>query len=96
MLFYSVINVVIPSTEGDILLWTGAPNGLFSVKDACLHVDALSHPSSWCNSKSVRKIASPKVNLFMWQAVRDKILTKANLQRRGVVLEYGVCVLFVV
>lgn len=41
-------------------------------------------------SKSLRLVLPPKVALFVWQARRNRIATRANLVRRGIHVEGGV------
>lgn len=44
-------------------------------------------PDVWTIPKRLRKIIPPKVALFLWQSVFNKIAVKANLVERGMALE---------
>lgn len=88
--FYATVNSYLPSAGRDVILWIGDHKGLFSVKAICeaMELRLLSPlPGAWNIPKRLRKIIPPKLSLFLWQAVYNKIAVKSNLVERGMTLE---------
>lgn len=84
------LNSIIPCKGSDSIIWTGDPNGRFSVKILCAVVEIrIFGELSWKVPKKIRTIAPPKVVLFVWQLLENRIAVKGNLIKRGVVIENG-------
>nr|GEY65876.1 RNA-directed DNA polymerase, eukaryota [Tanacetum cinerariifolium] len=67
-------------------------DGNFRVKDFRNFIDDLVLPSSPEPTRWVKSIPI-KINIFMWRARRDCLSTRANLTRRGVIMESVNCLI---
>ncbi|XP_057452077.1 uncharacterized protein LOC130743872 [Lotus japonicus] len=86
----SYLNSVFPCDEEDTIVWSGATNGLFTVKEAYSAAELrMFGPVSWLISKQCRKIIPPKVGLFVWQLMENSVAVKENLLKRGMTIENG-------
>ncbi|GKC72735.1 phospholipase-like protein, partial [Tanacetum coccineum] len=65
-------------------------DGEFKVKVIRNFIDDLFLPSSECETRWVKFIPI-KVNVFFWRARRDRLPTRVNLSRRGVLLDSHLC-----
>ncbi|GJS81957.1 RNA-directed DNA polymerase, eukaryota [Tanacetum coccineum] len=65
-------------------------DGMFSVKIIRNNLDDLFLPS-WTEPTRWVKYIPIKINVFAWRAMRDCLLTKVNLVRRGISLESVTC-----
>lgn len=86
--FCLLINSIIPAhREVDLLVWCLNQNGNFAVKELCYWLEGqLFNTHGWQVPKAIAKLLPPKVSLFLWQALRNKIATRENLQAKGIVL----------
>lgn len=68
----------------DELVWTGDSSGFFSVKgmievkNRCVNEVAAPQPLVW------NCLAPPRVQLCVWCCLKKKILTRADMRRRGI------------
>ncbi|GJV79478.1 RNA-directed DNA polymerase, eukaryota [Tanacetum coccineum] len=78
--------------ELDRRLWTCdlSGDGEFKVKVIRNFIDDLFLPSSDVETRWVKFIPI-KVNVFSWRARRDRLPTRVNLSRRGVLLDSHLC-----
>lgn len=70
------------SPQRDMVIWRRLPNGVFSVAYAFNSCNDIVGPRlSWGLVWSSKLI--PKINMFLWLMVHDKILTINNLWKTG-------------
>jgi ribonuclease HI len=76
------LNVVsiYPSVE-DVLIWHAEPSGQFKVSSTFVSKEKVT-PPLW--SQAWVKGLIPKVNIFLWILLQNKILTLDNMQKRGI------------
>lgn len=94
--FMALINSLTPAANSeDFLIWCGSSNGFYSCKGLCEWAEANSqNEESLVIPKQICKALPPKVSLLVWQACHNKLATKANLRRRGMLAEdRGMCCL---
>nr|GFA89051.1 RNA-directed DNA polymerase, eukaryota [Tanacetum cinerariifolium] len=65
-------------------------NGVFCVKEVCTILDNIFLPSTADATRWVKYIPI-KISVFAWRARLDRLPTKSNLVRRGVVLDSFLC-----
>lgn len=66
----------------DRAVWIDEPSGNFSVSSAFARItSSLDHPPFW--SKAWFKHLIPKINIFFWILLQNKVLTIDNLCKRG-------------
>jgi len=76
---------IIRQGKDDKLIWPCNSNGSFSVKSCCTLIDNTSSANDRVFEANVWiKGASPKVQVFLWLAVQDKVSTKAFLHQQTV------------
>ena len=76
---------IIRQGKDDKLIWPCNSNGSFSVKSCCTLIDNTSSANDRVFEANVWiKGASPKVQVFLWLAVQDKVSTKAFLHHQTV------------
>lgn len=86
--FRRSINEITPAVDGhDSIVWCLNQSGFFNVKDACRWVEDQVFQKDWQVPNPINKLIPPKVGLFVWQAQRNKVATKANLIARGMNLD---------
>lgn len=72
---------VVLSTQRDTIKWTLSKNGIYTVKSYYRHMIETGlkcpHAFMW------KTRMPPRVKVFMWLALRNSILTRDNLHRRG-------------
>jgi hypothetical protein len=85
------------SEEEDKWEWRLEDNGIFSVKSAYLLLGSVFSPESTLGDLELRVLnnmwkspAPSKVLAFSWKLVRDRLPTRENLRKRGVVGNGGV------
>ncbi|XP_057428588.1 uncharacterized protein LOC130722016 [Lotus japonicus] len=90
-----LIHSVVPVGTSDNLFWKGDSMGIYTVKGLCCMLeDKWFCEAGWVVPRMVRKLVPTKVCTFMWQLQKNRVATKANLMRRGIVLpDDGCCVL---
>ncbi|GJY14248.1 RNA-directed DNA polymerase, eukaryota [Tanacetum coccineum] len=69
---------------------SGDPNNEFSVKKTCIHLDNALLPDAFISTRWCPFIPK-KVNIFIWRALRDRLLTRWNLSNKGVELNSILC-----
>ncbi|GKC36781.1 RNA-directed DNA polymerase, eukaryota [Tanacetum coccineum] len=67
-----------------------AGDGEFRVKEVRNSLDNLFLPSHFEPTRWVKYIPI-KINVFAWRARRDYLPTRANLNRRGIILDSSTC-----
>ncbi|GJV01614.1 RNA-directed DNA polymerase, eukaryota [Tanacetum coccineum] len=87
------MNSVVLSSSKDRWTCDLSGDGEFKVKVIRNFIDDLFLPSSDVATRWVKFIPI-KVKVFSWRARRDRLPTRVNLSRRGVLLD-SICVLFV-
>lgn len=90
------INKVFPAeNKDDAIFWCGNQGEYFSVKDLCTWAEGrVSQDADFIVSEHARKVVPPKVSLLFWQVCFDKIASKLNLIKRGIIEpEEGKCVI---
>nr|GFA11470.1 RNA-directed DNA polymerase, eukaryota, reverse transcriptase zinc-binding domain protein [Tanacetum cinerariifolium] len=85
-----LIRLVILSPSKDRWTCDMSGDGEFKVKDVRNCIDDLIHPSLNVATRWSKSIPI-KVNVFTWRARRDRLPTKTNLCRRGVLLDSSLC-----
>ncbi|XP_057456943.1 uncharacterized protein LOC130747902 [Lotus japonicus] len=85
--FMNMINSIIPAANSkDHLIWCGSGNGYFTVRGLCQWVDDnVQDEAEFAVPEHIAKLIPPKVKLLYWQACHNKLATKINLWRRGVI-----------
>ncbi|GJT87388.1 RNA-directed DNA polymerase, eukaryota [Tanacetum coccineum] len=86
----SILNSVVLSSSKDRWTCDLSGDGEFKVKVIRNFIDDLFLPSSDVETRWVKFIPI-KVNVFSWRARRDRLPTRVNLSRRGVLLDSHLC-----
>ncbi|GJU33061.1 RNA-directed DNA polymerase, eukaryota [Tanacetum coccineum] len=86
----SILNSVVLSSSKDRWTCDLSGDGEFKVKVIRNFIDDLFLPSSDVETRWVKFIPI-KVNVFSWRARLDRLLTRVNLSRRGVLLDSHLC-----
>ncbi|GJU82680.1 RNA-directed DNA polymerase, eukaryota [Tanacetum coccineum] len=86
----SILNSVVLSSSKDRWTCDLSGDGEFKVKVIRNFIDDLFLPSSDVATRWVKFIPI-KVNVFSWRARRDRLPTRVNLSRRGVLLDSHLC-----
>ncbi|GJY13547.1 RNA-directed DNA polymerase, eukaryota [Tanacetum coccineum] len=86
----SIMNSVVLSSSKDRWTCDLSGDGEFKVKVIRNFIDDLFLPSSDVATRWVKFIPI-KVNVFSWRARRDRLPTRVNLSRRGVLLDSHLC-----
>lgn len=69
--------MICPSDDKDTILWSGASDGLFSVKSAYAAVEIrIFGAAVGVLYKITSKIIPPKVALFVWKLVENRVAIK--------------------
>ncbi|XP_071727858.1 uncharacterized protein [Rutidosis leptorrhynchoides] len=81
------------SREKDIWVWDGSSSNVFSVPDARSQIDSHniappSHKTDWF------KTFPPKINIFIWRLKMQRLATKENLEKKGIILSNSAYALF--
>lgn len=88
-----------PTADKDTIVWAGDSNCRFSVKSLCSLVENTLNKADWIVSEKVRRVVPPKIVLFVWQVLENRVAVKFNLISRGMEVEDGgrcsLCGLFV-
>ena len=78
-----------------LIIWPCNSDGSFSVKSCCTLIDNTSSATDRVFEANVWiKGAPPKVQVFLWLAVQDKVSTRAFLHQRTVCLPHKLHVFF--
>lgn len=78
----SIINLVFFTTADDSILWMPSRSNEFTVNSYCKMLNDGRLRSAF--QKGIWKCAVPlKVKIFAWLAIKDKILSRKNLAKRG-------------
>ncbi|GJR56314.1 RNA-directed DNA polymerase, eukaryota [Tanacetum coccineum] len=86
----SILHSVVLSSSKDRWTCDLSGDGEFKVKVIRNFIDDLFLPSSDVKTRWVKFIPI-KVNVFSWRARRDRLPTRVNLSRRGVLLDFHLC-----
>lgn len=78
------LNVFFLIHKEDELIWSNDTSGdyFFTLADA----DAFANYEEPCWAKAWMKGMTPKVNIFFWILLQNKVLTLDNLQKRGMII----------
>lgn len=76
-----VLNSLTLNTNQDALIWEGNPSGNYLVATGYNTLWNLNEKPSW--TKAWMPGLTPKINIFFWLLLEDKILTLDNLAKRG-------------
>ena len=87
---YSRLELVSLSQSNDRWVCDLSGDGEFRVREVRNFLDNLFLPSHSEPTRWIKYIPI-KVNIFVWRARRDFLPTRANLNRRGVILESSLC-----
>ncbi len=79
-----MLNSMIPINLGDELVWRDNPNGRYSVASGYNSLWSLKEKAPWAEAWIPG--LTPKINIFYWLALQNKILTHDNLMKRGHVM----------
>ena len=71
------LNYFFLNHKEDEIIWGSEPNGFFSVASA--YVDSFVNHDEPCWAKVWMKGMTPKVNIFFWILLQNKVLTLENL-----------------
>ncbi|GKB87999.1 RNA-directed DNA polymerase, eukaryota [Tanacetum coccineum] len=85
----SLMNNITLNDVDDIWIWS-LRKSPFTVKDTRVHIDQFYLPGAHYATRWNRFLPK-KVNIFIWRALRDRLLTRWNLSRRGIDLESLYC-----
>nr|GEW04786.1 RNA-directed DNA polymerase, eukaryota [Tanacetum cinerariifolium] len=86
----SVLGSVTLSASKDKWICDLNGDGVFRVKEVCTILDDVFFPSAADATRWVKYILI-KINVFAWRARLDRLPTRSNLVRRGVVLDSSLC-----
>ncbi|GMJ04569.1 hypothetical protein like AT3G24255 [Hibiscus trionum] len=71
--------------DRDCLRWSGSTHGFYKPKDYCVLVAKLGNVDNNPIWKLIwQNLAPPKVEIFLWRAVQNRILTCFELGKRGI------------
>lgn len=88
-------NIVLQDSVVDQWKWLSSPDKGYSVCDVYHHLTAIDHIE--CNTLQEviwNKIVPLKVSIFVWRMFRNRLSTKDNLERRGVIqLNSNTCII---
>ena len=85
------LNVIFLNHKEDELIWKTNPSGIFSIVSAYANSFDAHYEPYW--AKAWVKGMTPKVNIFFWILLQNKILTLDNLKKRGFII-INRCVLY--
>ena len=74
-----MLNSMIPNNKRDELVWRDNPNGSYSVASGYNSLWSLKEKSPW--AEAWLPGLTPKINIFYWLALQNKILTQDNLMK---------------
>jgi len=80
----TVLNSLVLSNKKDDLVWRDNPNGCYSFASGYISLWSLREKPPWVDAWLPGLI--PKINIFFWLALQNKILTQDNLIKRGHVI----------
>ncbi|GJW42685.1 RNA-directed DNA polymerase, eukaryota [Tanacetum coccineum] len=86
----SVLDCVILSPTKDRWICDLNGDGLFRVKDIRSSIDSILLPSDAISTRWVKYVPI-KINVFVWRARLDRLPTRVNLDRRGVIIDSVLC-----
>ncbi|GJV20039.1 RNA-directed DNA polymerase, eukaryota [Tanacetum coccineum] len=86
----SVLDCVILSPTKDRWICDLNGDGLFRVKDIRSSIDIILLPSDVISTRWVKYVLI-KINVFVWRARLDRLPTRVNLDRRGVIIYSVLC-----
>lgn len=81
LLQQDLLSIFVNKDFDDVFLWKSNPRGNFIVASAHKNTFTQTNNSIW--TKIWNRVLIPKVNMFFWLAVHNRILTIDNLARRG-------------
>ncbi|GKB71675.1 RNA-directed DNA polymerase, eukaryota [Tanacetum coccineum] len=85
-----VIDCVILSPTKDRWICDLNGDGLFRVKDIRSSIDSILLSSDAISTRWVKYVPI-KINVFVWRARLDRLPTRVNLDRRGVIIDSVLC-----
>ena len=65
----------------DEMIWEGNTNGLYSIASSYFSLWNMMEKPIW--DKAWMTSLTPKINIFFWLMLQEKILTLENLAKRG-------------
>ncbi|KAE8660747.1 Protease Do-like 7 [Hibiscus syriacus] len=77
-------NITLSHDLSDGLIWKGNGEGIYSVKSSMKSCCPVSTTDSFWMRCIWRGLVPPRVEVFMWQVVYNRLAVKQELQRRGV------------
>ncbi|GKC13380.1 RNA-directed DNA polymerase, eukaryota [Tanacetum coccineum] len=86
----AILDPVILSSSKDRWICDLSGDGAFRVKEVHSLLDNILLPSSDVSTRWVKFIPI-KINIFAWRARLDRLPTRSNLVRRGVVMDSNLC-----
>ena len=86
-----MLNSMALSSKRDELIWGDNSNGNYSVASGYMDLSNLKDKPPW--SRAWLPSLIPKINIFYWLALQNKILTQDNLIKRGQILPNR-CILY--
>ena len=78
------LNYFFLNQKEDVLIWGKEPNGVYSVASA--YANSFDNHDEPCWAKAWMKGMTPKVNIFFWILLQNKVLTLDNLKKGGIVV----------
>lgn len=71
--FVARITEVVPGAGANSIVWVGALNGVYRVKEICKAAELeIMGPPSWEVPAKIKRVVLPKVSLFVWEVVQGK------------------------
>lgn len=80
-LIMTMLNSMVINNKRDEVIWGDNPSGYYSVASGYNSLWSLKEKPPWV--KAWLPCLTPKINIFYWLALQDKILTQDNLIKRG-------------
>ena len=86
-----MLNACCLNHEEDVLIWKKDPSGVYSIVSA--YVNSFEDYDVPCWAMAWVKGMTPKINIFFWIILQNKILTLDNIKKRGffIVNQCGLC-----
>lgn len=79
-----MLNATPISTNRDSVIWSDNPNGFFSIASGYFSIWDSSNKPPWANAWISG--LTPKINIFLWLLLQDKILSLDNLAKKGQII----------
>lgn len=83
--------VVVPTEAQDEHIWEGSVTGKLTVKDAYHHYRDKGTVLQW-RKKIWQQHIPPKVSMFIWKCIHNRLSTDDNANNKGVIVDGG-CIL---